>query len=74
MQMRVWPKSRYGQFCSFNAIVQAGFNIAATMLAGLFMTLMRMAFPDNVYGKDYCYRLIPAWRMPFLCAALVLRS
>jgi MFS family permease len=71
MQMRVWPKSRYGQFCSFNAIVQAACGIVATAMAGVYMTAMRWAFPDNVWGKDYCYRMIPAWRMPFLCAALV---
>ncbi|MGD1000392.1 MAG: MFS transporter [Candidatus Brocadiia bacterium] len=71
MQMLVWPKSRYGQFCSFNAIVQAACGIVATVAAGLYMTAMRRAFPDAKWGTDYCYRMIPAWRLPFLCAALV---
>jgi len=71
MQMRVWPKSRYGQFCSFNAIVQAAAGILASSMVGIYMTGMRRIFPDNVYGKDYCYRMIPAWRLPFLCVALV---
>jgi len=70
MQMRVWPKSRYGQFCSFNAVVQAACSIVASMTAGFFMTAMRWRFPDALYGKDYCYRMIPAWRLPFLCVAL----
>jgi hypothetical protein len=71
MQMRILPKSRYGQFCSFNAIVQAGCRIGAAVLAGLFMSGMRSAFPDAVWGKDFCYRFIPVWKVPFLCIALV---
>jgi MFS family permease len=71
MQMRVWPKSRYGQFCSFNAIVQAACNILATQMAGRYMKAMRQALPDSKWGQDYCYRMIAAWRVPFLLAALV---
>jgi hypothetical protein len=70
MQMRVWPKSRYGQFCSFNAIVQAFAGIFASAAVGFFMTEMRRLLPDAVYGRDYCYRMIPAWRMPFLFLGL----
>ena len=51
MQMRVWPKSRYGQFCSFNAIVQAACGILASVTAGLYMTAMRRAFPDDKCGQ-----------------------
>jgi Na+/melibiose symporter-like transporter len=70
MQMRTWPKSRYGQFCSFNAILQAAAGILASALAGIFMTLMQHLFPEAAYGAHYYYRMIPAWRLPFLLVAL----
>ncbi len=69
--MRVFPKPRFGQFCSFNAIAGAGISIAGSFIAAWFMTMMRRFFPDDVWGKDYCYRLIPAWKVPFLLIALV---
>jgi MFS family permease len=72
MQMRVWPKSRYGQFCSFAATAQGVCNIAASSLAGFFMVWMRHLLPDEKYGKDFCYRMIPAWQLPLLVAALIL--
>lgn len=72
MQMRVWPQSHYGQFCSFNAIVQAFFSLFASLAAGTFMFWMRHLLPDAVYGKDFCYRLIPIWQLPFLISALIL--
>ena len=35
------------------------------------MTEMRGLFPDDVWGKDFCYRLIPLWNIPFLCLGLL---
>lgn len=72
-QMRVWPKSRYGQFCSFQAILRALSGIVASSAVGIcFMEPMRKVFPDKVWGKDYCYRMMPAWQLPFLLLALCL--
>ena len=73
MQMRVWPKSRYGQFCSFQAILGALSGIVTSAVVGkYFMVPMRELFPDAVYGKNYCYRLMYAWQIPFYLGALVL--
>ena len=35
------------------------------------MDLMRKVFPDAAWGKDYCYRMIPAWGLPFLILGMV---
>ena len=69
--MRLFPKDRFGQFCSFNAIVKAGFGIGASFVVVFYMMWMRHLFPDASWGKDFCYRTIAAWRIPFMCLALV---
>lgn len=66
MFMRILPRDRYGQFCSFNAICSAGASALGGLVAGGFIDLMRAIFPDTIWGKDYCYRMIPAWNLPFL--------
>jgi hypothetical protein len=71
MQMRILPKERFGQFCSFNAICQAAVGIGASLAVGQFMRAMRRLFPDDVWGTDYCYRMIPIWNIPFLTIGLV---
>ena len=37
MFMRILPKDRFGQFCSFNAVCQAVVEVAAGVAAGLYM-------------------------------------
>ena len=69
--MRILPKSRYGQFGSFDAIVMAICSIGGTLLGAAFMTGMRHFYPDAVYGPNFCYRMMPMWRLPFLCVALM---
>lgn len=71
MHMRILPKDRFGQFCSFNAICQAGVGAIGGVFAGGYIDLMRRAFPDTVWGKDYCYRMIPAWGLPFLILGMI---
>jgi MFS family permease len=71
MFMRILPKDRFGQFCSFTAISQAGAMAVGGVLAGGYIDLMRKVFPDAAWGKDYCYRMIPAWGLPFLILGMV---
>ena len=70
LMMRIFPRQRFGQFCSFNAMCGSIMGIGSSVAVGVFMTLMRKAFADDVWGKDYCYRLIPAWRLPCLFMSL----
>ncbi|MEI8311216.1 MAG: hypothetical protein WCH98_10720 [Verrucomicrobiota bacterium] len=69
LMMRLLPREEFGQFCSFNALVSAVMNIVASLSVAWFMTGMRTLLPDAVWGKDFCYRMIPAWRLPFLALA-----
>jgi maltose/moltooligosaccharide transporter len=69
--MRLFPRDQFGQFCSFNALCGSGTSIAASILVGVFMTQMRHVFPDDTWGKDFCYRLMPLWRVPLVVLATV---
>lgn len=71
LMMRLLPREEFGQFCSFNALASAVMNILASLSVAWFMTGMRTLMPDDVLGKDFCYRMIPAWRLPFLIVAVI---
>jgi hypothetical protein len=57
MEMRVFPKSRFGQFCSAQAMLRSTFTVISGMLAGLFIDLVR----NLCNGSDYAYRFIYVW-------------
>ena len=59
-QMRMFPQSRYGQFCSAQAMLVSFSIIGAGMLAGLFV--------DGV--KHFCHDAEFAYRFNFLWSAL----
>lgn len=71
LMMRLLPREKFGQFCSFNALSGAVMNIVGSLSVAWFMTGMRALLPDAVWGKDFCYRMIPAWKLPFLMIAMV---
>lgn len=55
--IRLQPKSRYGQFCSAQSILRNGCTIAAGGLVGLFFDLLIILFS----GSTYAYRFIFVW-------------
>jgi len=71
MLMRILPKEKFGQFCSFNAICTAATGAVSGIAAGLFFDWMKRLFPDDVWGKDFAYRLGPIWSLPCLIVGLV---
>jgi maltose/moltooligosaccharide transporter len=71
MLMRILPKDKFGQFCSFNAICSAGIGSFSGIAAGLFFDWMKNLFPDAVYGKDFAYRMAPLWSLPCLIVGLI---
>ncbi|MFA6104119.1 MAG: MFS transporter [Victivallaceae bacterium] len=61
MLMRLFPQSRFGQFCSAYALVGALFRLPAGMAAGFFIDIVRY----YCNGTDYAYRFLFAWTLPF---------
>lgn len=66
MYMRILPKSRYGQFCSANAMVRSFAIIIGGLLIGFALDWLAVVFPT----KDYCYRFIPLWALVCIGASL----
>ncbi len=55
--MRVFPQSRFGQFCSARALIQSLCVIVFSILAGLYIDVVRYF----CHGSDFAYRWIFAW-------------
>ena len=60
-EMRIFPQSRFGQFCSAQAGLRSTFTVISGMLAGLFIDLVR----NLCNGSDYSYRFIFLWMTVF---------
>jgi len=70
MLMRIYPKSRYAQFCSARALVVSLASIATGLAAGAFLDGMKGIWPES----GFCYRLIFLWSWPFSIAAAILMA
>ena len=68
-QMRLYPKSRYGQFCSAQGILASLCRIVAGFIVGFFYDAIRWIFanywtgdPNAIQaGNGYCYRFYFVW-------------
>lgn len=56
-EMRIFPRSRFGQFCSAQAMLRATFTVIFGMLSGFFIDLVR----NLCNNSDYAYRFIYLW-------------
>lgn len=72
LYMRLYPKEKFGQFCSFMAICHATVGVVAGLVGGVYIDWMRRLFPDATFGQDFCYRLMPSWRLFFVSIGLIL--
>ena len=61
MMMRLLPQSRFGQFCSAQAMIQCVFRMVTGVAAGLFVDAMKWF----CHGSDYAYRLNFVWTTVF---------
>jgi Na+/melibiose symporter-like transporter len=66
--MRIFPQSRFGQFCSAQALFRSFCTLAAGLAAGAFIDLMKYVF----HGSDFAYRFIALWNIVFAVAAAVI--
>jgi MFS family permease len=60
-EMRLFPRSRFGQFCSAQAMLRSTLTVISGVLAGLFIDLVRNLCNDS----DYAYRFIFLWTTVF---------
>jgi maltose/moltooligosaccharide transporter len=65
--MRLFPRERYGQFCSANAIWRAAGGIIGGLLTGVFLD-----FIARRIGRERAYLYIPVWQIIFAVPGLVL--
>ncbi len=64
--MIMFPRSRYGQYCSANAMLRALAGIAGGLLAGIFFDLMK-----HFVSHNHVYRFMPVWQMAFSLPAMI---
>ena len=74
-EMRIFPKDRFGQFCSAQALVRSVGVILGSLLIGGLFDLLKWGY----HGSDYAYRWFPAiiWVieiLAFLCLVQVYRG
>jgi len=72
LYMRLFPREKFGQFCSFNAMCIASMSALGGVVGGLFLSQMGKLWPASYYGENFYYRLIPAWDLLFSGLALLL--
>jgi MFS family permease len=65
--MRMFPRSRFGQFCSANSMWRAGGSILGATLAGVFLDAM-----TKMVGETRSYLYIPFWQLAFNLPILIL--
>ena len=67
LEMHLFPKARFGQFGSANALVRSIATLFGGFGAGVFMDLMKRL----CHGSEFYYRFIPVWWLTFAIIAYV---
>jgi MFS family permease len=65
-EMRIFPKERFGQFCSAQAMIRSFGTILGGLVAGAAFDLLKWHYN----GSDYAYRWVPLWS--WICQILAL--
>ncbi|MGI4789851.1 MAG: MFS transporter [Janthinobacterium lividum] len=63
--MRIFPRDRYGQFCSANALLRSVGGIIGGVLCGAFFDLLKAHVPPQ---RVYCYTAV--WQLVFMIPSL----
>ena len=64
--MRLYPKSRFGQFCSAGAMFRSLMVLFFSLLLGVFMDFLK----EKLQLGDYAYRFIYVWVLFFNCIGI----
>lgn len=62
--MRLFPRSRYGQFCSANALWRAVGTIIGSVSIGVYLDSVR-----GLVGEERAYQFLPVWQLVFTIPA-----
>jgi MFS family permease len=62
--MRIFPRERYGQYCSANALCRSLAVMVMGTLAGVYLDVL-----TKIFDRDTAYRLIPLWNLFFTALA-----
>ena len=75
IQMRILPKSRFGQMCSGYGLVSSVFTFVASLMAGLFLDAIRWMYFGSAHSPEFAYRFNFLWTVFFsvISAALSVR-
>jgi MFS family permease len=65
LAMRIYPRDRYGQFCSANSMMRSLGGILAGGLVGGYLDILTAH-----WNKDIAYRCIPFWNLAAYCLTL----
>ena len=65
--MRLFPRSRYGQFCSVNAVWRSGGAMLSGIVVGAFLDYL-----THHVGKEHAYFFIPFWQFIFAVPGFIL--
>ena len=67
--MRMFPQSRFGQFCSAQSILRSFLCLGASVLAGLYIDTIKFF----CHGSDFAYRFIFGWQFlgSATCAVII---
>jgi MFS family permease len=65
-EMRIFPRERFGQFCSAQAMIRSFGTIAGGLIAGGVFDLLKWHYN----GSDFAYRWLPAWSWLFYTLGL----
>jgi len=58
-EMRIFPQSRFGQFCSAQAMLRSTVTVIAGVLAGVFVDVVKIIFSG--YDENFAYRFNCVW-------------
>ncbi len=69
MEMLTFPKSRFGSFCSAQALVRALVYTLFSLVVGVLFDWLRVCFPVS---QTFNYRFVPLWQFVWIVPAAVL--
>lgn len=59
MLMRIYPKSRFGQFCSAQSMLRSGMVLTASLVLGAVIDILKY----NYHLGDFAYRFLWVWNL-----------